>query len=239
MTAVLAALGAGLLVVLGTAARLILENEYPSWASALARGLVGLAGWVHPRRRDEWVADVLYLQRQGKTGLWEAAAYLVGAPWLTLRRFAIQVTPTQVAWPEANAGGALVFALGAGLAYLLGAVVGAALVYGLGAQLSVTLASMLGAALGATAATAVGVMVASRLGAALAAQLADRVGAGLVVLLTVMVGAGLGVVLADGLAFGIFVGLVFGMFVGLVFGLARRAAPAEARAGLSREGAQA
>ena len=63
----------------------IVAREYDSWAPALARALVRLAGWVHPPRAREWRADVAYVQsvEQGDTGLWEALCHLVAAPKLS------------------------------------------------------------------------------------------------------------------------------------------------------------
>jgi len=87
--ALLAPLVAGLLFLMVTGARLVLEKEYLSWAPALALLLVRLAGWLHPIRRKEWSADVRAVQGEGGTGLWEAAGFLAGAPWLTLRRIVL------------------------------------------------------------------------------------------------------------------------------------------------------
>lgn len=61
------------------------RREYGSWAPGLARAMVRLAGLIHPSRAAEWRADILYLQTQGQSGLWEAACYLLAAPKLLLR----------------------------------------------------------------------------------------------------------------------------------------------------------
>jgi hypothetical protein len=86
MRAAFVAIAAGLV---GHAARLMLEKEYPSWAPVLASLLVRVAGWICPVRRREWWADVQAVQDEGATGLWEATQYLMGAPWLSLRWIAL------------------------------------------------------------------------------------------------------------------------------------------------------
>jgi hypothetical protein len=62
----------------------IVAREYDSWAPALARALVRVAGWVHPPRAREWRADMIYVQSaERETGLWEAFCHLVAAPKLS------------------------------------------------------------------------------------------------------------------------------------------------------------
>lgn len=75
--------GAGLFL-LRTVVSEVAKREYDSWAPALARALAGLAGCIHPRRADEWMADILYLQDapERSTGLWEAFCHICGAPKL-------------------------------------------------------------------------------------------------------------------------------------------------------------
>jgi hypothetical protein len=66
----------------------IVRREYGSWAPGLACVLVRLAGLIHSSRAAEWRADVLYLQSEGKSGLWEAACHLLAAPKLSVRELA-------------------------------------------------------------------------------------------------------------------------------------------------------
>jgi len=85
----------GQAVVLGFAALMLfcikkagevaIQNEYASWAPALARLWVSVAGFVCPSRRDQWRADVLYIQKQGGSGLYEAGCHLTGAFVLVVR----------------------------------------------------------------------------------------------------------------------------------------------------------
>ncbi|MCA1708490.1 MAG: hypothetical protein LC808_36510 [Actinobacteria bacterium] len=82
--ALLAMGGLLLAFVVKEAAKEAVSNEYPRWAPALARSLVRVAGLVHPRRREEWMNDVVYLQSRDTTvpttGLWEAVQHLSAAP---------------------------------------------------------------------------------------------------------------------------------------------------------------
>ncbi|MGN6588600.1 MAG: hypothetical protein ACTHKT_14195 [Solirubrobacterales bacterium] len=89
--ALLLILGA-VLLVLAEGLKQIVGREYDSWAPALSRVLVRLAGWLHPPRSREWTADIAYLQQEeGSSGVWAAAAHLAAAPQLTgtflIRRF--------------------------------------------------------------------------------------------------------------------------------------------------------
>jgi 5-methylcytosine-specific restriction protein B len=87
--AVLAGAVALLVLVMSLVATEILKQivarEYDSWAPALARAIVRLAGWVHPPRAREWRADLVYVQsvEQAETGLWEALCHLAAAPKLS------------------------------------------------------------------------------------------------------------------------------------------------------------
>jgi hypothetical protein len=78
----------GIMFILGLVVAEVLKQivarEYDSWAPALARVLVRLAGWLHAPRAREWEADVAYLQvEEGESGLWAAAGHLAAAPRLT------------------------------------------------------------------------------------------------------------------------------------------------------------
>lgn len=73
-------------LVLKKGCELILEKEYPSWASALARLMVRLSGMVCARQRRTWWADLRYEQQVlGQTGLAEASKIFWGVPWLIAR----------------------------------------------------------------------------------------------------------------------------------------------------------
>lgn len=88
MTMPLTALGIIGLVVVLVATEMLREavrREYGSWAPALARIIVRLAGLIHRSRAAEWRADVLYLQGEGSSGLWEAGCHLLAAPGLRAR----------------------------------------------------------------------------------------------------------------------------------------------------------
>jgi hypothetical protein len=87
----LTALGIIGLVVALVATEMLREavrREYGSWAPVLARVLVRLAGLIHRSRAAEWRADVLYLQAEGRSGLWEASCHLLAAPSLLARELA-------------------------------------------------------------------------------------------------------------------------------------------------------
>jgi hypothetical protein len=75
-------------VTVGTVVAEIMKQEYAAWSAALARTLVRLAGWIHPPRRDEWIADVAFLQSgdacERANGLWEAGHHLLAAPKLQI-----------------------------------------------------------------------------------------------------------------------------------------------------------
>jgi hypothetical protein len=66
----------------------VVRREYGSWAPGLARALVTLAGLIHGSRAAEWRGDVLYLQSEDKSALWEAACHLLAAPKLLVRELA-------------------------------------------------------------------------------------------------------------------------------------------------------
>lgn len=68
----------------------MLEKEYATWAPALARLLVRVAGSMCWPRRDQWQADLDYLQQvQDESGLLPAGWCLLSAPWLVLRHVAM------------------------------------------------------------------------------------------------------------------------------------------------------
>jgi hypothetical protein len=74
----------GVLATLGfvgkEAIKLILANEYASWAPALARLLVRAAGVLYPPRRAAWLADLAYVQRAEKrSGLPQAGSCLASS----------------------------------------------------------------------------------------------------------------------------------------------------------------
>jgi hypothetical protein len=76
--------------VVAGAIHLALEKEYGTWAPALARLLVRLAGLLCPSHRGKWWADLRYLQRvERQSGLFQAGWCLVCAPWLALRDAAL------------------------------------------------------------------------------------------------------------------------------------------------------
>jgi hypothetical protein len=82
LTVILGVLG----MVLKKAVELILENEYRSWAPALARLLVEIAGFVCRSKRQEWRSGLLYVQKvEGESGLFRAMGCLVTSPLLVLR----------------------------------------------------------------------------------------------------------------------------------------------------------
>ncbi len=65
---------------------LALENEYTSWAPALARLWVWCAGFICRSHRDAWRADLRYQQAvEGNSGLAEASSCLFSAIPLALR----------------------------------------------------------------------------------------------------------------------------------------------------------
>jgi hypothetical protein len=71
---------------------LILEKEYGTWAPALARLLVRLAGLLCRSRRGQWWAELLFMQRvEDESGLLKAADCLVFAPWIALHDAAVMV----------------------------------------------------------------------------------------------------------------------------------------------------
>lgn len=80
----MAVLTAFLVLLAGAVVTEMVKREYMSWAPALARCLVRVAGRIHRARAEEWMADILYLQSGSapSTGLWEAFCHICGAPKL-------------------------------------------------------------------------------------------------------------------------------------------------------------
>jgi len=86
-----------LLAVLALAGKrafdLVLEKEYAIWAPALARLLVRAAGfvcWPRRERREQWSADLEYVQQvEDESGLLPAGWCLLSAPGLALRYIAV------------------------------------------------------------------------------------------------------------------------------------------------------
>jgi WD40 repeat protein len=67
----------------------MLEKEYATWAPALARLFVMGAGFVYRPRRDQWKADLRYLQQvEDTSGLLPAGWCLLSAPGLLFRQLA-------------------------------------------------------------------------------------------------------------------------------------------------------
>jgi len=77
--------------LLTKAAEVAIQNEYGRWAPAVAREFTHFAGFIHPTRRHQMLADVLYEQHEGRTGLYEATRHLLGAPRLSLREAPLRV----------------------------------------------------------------------------------------------------------------------------------------------------
>jgi hypothetical protein len=74
------------------AAKLVAEKEYRYWADPLARFLVTLAGMIYRSRCREWMAGLLYQQREEQDpGVLRALSHLLGAPSLALRDVVIKV----------------------------------------------------------------------------------------------------------------------------------------------------
>jgi WD40 repeat protein len=85
------------LVVLGLkrAFELVLEKEYATWAPALARLLVRMAGFMYRPRRYQWRADLQYVQQvKSESGLLPAGWCLLSAPWLVLRHVVVALGAT-------------------------------------------------------------------------------------------------------------------------------------------------
>jgi hypothetical protein len=73
-------------VVLKKAAEVAVEREYATWAPALARLLVRVAGFVYRPQRDRWWADLVHDQKEAaESGLPQALWCLLGSPGLLLR----------------------------------------------------------------------------------------------------------------------------------------------------------
>ncbi len=65
---------------------LVIENEYATWAPALARLLARAAGFVYWPRLEQWRADLRYVQQvEEESGLLAAGWCLLSVPWLLLR----------------------------------------------------------------------------------------------------------------------------------------------------------
>jgi hypothetical protein len=82
------ALASGLFVgvVLKKAIELVLEKEYATWAPALARLLVEIAGFMCRPRREQWAADLAYVQRvEGTSGIVQAGSCFLSCWLLSLR----------------------------------------------------------------------------------------------------------------------------------------------------------
>jgi hypothetical protein len=99
MSLLLVALLAVLLLALKRAFELVLEKEYATWAPALARLLVRAAGFVYWPRRDQWEADLRYVQEvQAQAGLLVAGWCLLSAPALLVMELAaLPMTALRVA----------------------------------------------------------------------------------------------------------------------------------------------
>ncbi len=75
-----------LAVPLKKSIELALENEYGSWAPALARVWIRWAGFICRSYGGQWWADLQYLQRvERNSGLLLAASCLANAPLLAIR----------------------------------------------------------------------------------------------------------------------------------------------------------
>jgi len=86
MSLVSAVVVAAILVLAKKAVELTLENEYASWAPALARLWVSWAGFICRSRRQQWSADLQYVQRDDHiSGLIQATSCLVSSPFLAIR----------------------------------------------------------------------------------------------------------------------------------------------------------
>jgi hypothetical protein len=70
-------------VVAKKAIELILEREYEGWSRSLARLAVRVAGFVHRPKRDEWWADLCFMQEVvQQSGILPAFRCLLSAPLL-------------------------------------------------------------------------------------------------------------------------------------------------------------
>jgi hypothetical protein len=73
------------LFVLAKALEVAIEKEYTSWASALARLCIRLAGLICHSRSNQWLGDLIHDQEQEQRAfLYEAFRHLVGAPGLAV-----------------------------------------------------------------------------------------------------------------------------------------------------------
>jgi Bacterial RNA polymerase, alpha chain C terminal domain len=64
--------------------KLIVANEYATWAAALARFLIRCSGLICSSYRDQWQADLRYDQLEGNSGLLQAGSCLLSAPFLAI-----------------------------------------------------------------------------------------------------------------------------------------------------------
>jgi hypothetical protein len=72
------------------AIELILEREYDDWSRGLARLTVKIAGRIHRPKREEWWADLRYLQDVKQlSGLVPAFGCLLSAPGLSFHAAAL------------------------------------------------------------------------------------------------------------------------------------------------------
>jgi hypothetical protein len=72
------------------AIELILEREYDDWSRGLARLTVKVAGRVHKPKKEEWWADLCFLQAEGRSGLVPALRCLSSAPGLSFHAAALE-----------------------------------------------------------------------------------------------------------------------------------------------------
>jgi hypothetical protein len=102
---------------------LVLEKEYPTWGPALARLFVRAAGLVYRPRRDQWEADLRYMQQvEGESGLLPAGWCLLTVPGLILRHAGLilrHVTRRSVHSVPLSAEKLLLFALPATISDLI------------------------------------------------------------------------------------------------------------------------
>jgi membrane protein YdbS with pleckstrin-like domain len=80
------AVGAFVLLALKKAVETAIDREYGTWAPALARFLIRVAGFIYQPLRLGWWADLCYMQQVDmESGLAHAGSCLVSSPWLLLR----------------------------------------------------------------------------------------------------------------------------------------------------------
>jgi Bacterial RNA polymerase, alpha chain C terminal domain len=77
--------------------KLIVTNEYATWAAALARFFIRCSGLFCPSYQDQWQADLAYDQRvKGNSGLLQAAHCLLSAPRLALSSAKARRAPQRI-----------------------------------------------------------------------------------------------------------------------------------------------